>query len=166
MKRYALRRESDGLLIAPAIMAEPDAAWKTIRQNKAASDFGGTWQLIELSVDVYQQARNKVKAGKAIYLVAGEIVSQDAPAITSDKTSIAADDSDSAVITVNVGNSAYAGTGRYTILPPEGQEIRGMLPFIAGTAALTLTTEQPGLHQVRVDVLEYGVALLEIEGVE
>ncbi len=166
MGRYALRRESDGLVIAPAVMAEPDENWKITRQNKAAVDFGGVWQMVTLDADTYQQIKNKLAAGKAAYLVAGEVMSQGAPSLSVDKSQILANDTDTATLTIEVGSPTYAGMARYTILTPEGGEIRGADPFTAGVAVLTLTTEQVGRHMIGVDVLEYGRAEITIEGVE
>ncbi|MBZ0308969.1 MAG: hypothetical protein K8I82_23090 [Anaerolineae bacterium] len=164
MERYALRREHDGLIIAPAVMAEPEASWKIARQNKAAVDFGGVWQMVTLDADTYQQIKNKLAAGKAAYLVAGEITSQGAPTLSVDKSQILANDTDATILTIEVGSNA--GMARYTILTPEGGEIRGAEPFTAGVAVLTLTTEQVGRHVIGVDVLEYGRAEITIEGVE
>lgn len=166
MGRYVLRRENDGLVIAPAVMAEPDAAWITARQSKAAADFGGTWQFMEIDADTYQQIETKLVSGRAAYLLAGEVVSQEAPTLSADKTQIAADDTDAVTLSIQVGSPAYAGTARYRILTPEGNDISGFEPVVAGNAALVMTFEQVGSHRIRVDVLEYGYAEITVEGVE
>lgn len=165
MKFYGLRRQ-DGLLIAPAIMAEPDSTWKTIRENKAASDFGGVWQWLELDADTYEQAKSKLAAGRSAYFIGGNVTSANGVSVSTDKTSILANDTDSAAITLEVDNAAFAGAVRWRIIPPEGAEISGVETMSAGVATLNLTTEQIGTHQIWVDVLEYGSATLSIEGVE
>lgn len=146
----------------------PSEAEKTAEQNRLAAAYGGIWQWIELDSVQFNLILGVMADNKAARLVGGEVTSSaNPPSLTSDKASILANGSDQATLTVDVDDAEFAGAGKYWVDTPEADspQLTGALVFTAGVATRTFVTNQVGIHTIFIDVVGYGQATLEIEGV-
>lgn len=164
MNYHAYRRR-DGVLVG--LMSTPELPTVEDQQaevNKLTLAYGDSWQWVSLNFSQFSTALTALQANKAAIIIGGEIAMQGPPALTANKTQISADDTEQATMTISAGSSTVSG--RYLIRTPEGNEESGLLNLSNGIDTLILTTEQVGIHTIRVEVLGYGSAEIIVEGVE
>lgn len=158
------RRTSDGLLSwADASPNAPDEG--AVRQN-AANALGGAlgdWEYQELSQAQYD-ALAAAMPGRS-YLNGGNLTSQTAPAISSDKAQIEDDGTDTAVITFDVQDAAYAGPITWRVTAPDGTVTTETENAAAGVATLEVTSQLAGSIRVEAEAITRGVGLIEIEAI-
>ena len=158
------RRKSDGLLSwAQTSPQSPDQS--AIIQN-GIDAFGGVaddWGYAELSPQQYT-AMQAAMPGRS-YLIEGELTSQSAPEVATDKSEIEDDGVDEATITFDVDDAGFTGDVTFIVSGPDGSRQTIVESAVAGVATLGLTTLLTGTIVIDARAEAYGDGIISLEGI-